>query len=239
MKYSSIPRRPNYLLDDREVDGICDVGDEGRRIIDDTGFESQSSFNHRRGRRIANILNDMFEPDHFQGKKIIELGPGHYAFALLARHLGAEVVCIERDPSFVRLGRYLGFEVVDADFFSLSASKFDKPFDGLFVKGTFNACVPRKDEELSEFVATLTKMLAEDGWGWFVTVNKANKAPDGQSVEGFIKHRVGIQKEAFRANGWSAWAMMSDEDRRQYALNYANSLYLYTRNLRISGGEAV
>lgn len=94
----------------------------------------------------------MFSHEDFRGKEILELGPGHYAFALLARSLGARVVCIENDPTFAKLGRHLGFEIYERNFFDLTEIQLSEKFDGLFVKGTFNACVAPHREFIDEFV---------------------------------------------------------------------------------------
>ncbi len=235
MTYSLIAQRPGFLIADKDVDRVCDVGRAGRKIIDETGFSSQQEYNPRRGRRIANILNDMFERTHFEGKRILELGPGHYAFALLARHLGAEVVCIERDPAFVSLGRHLGFEIIDQDFHTLSPDQFEQSFDGLFVKGTFNACNPKDESEISEFVERITNLLWPEAWAWFVTVNKTASPPEGWKMGQFVDHRVELQRQAFADHGWDVSMMMGEEARPRYALKYSNSHYLFTRNLEISG----
>lgn len=231
---SRIEERPDYLIGLDAVDAICEVGDAGRAVIASTSFASQSAYNPRRGRRVANVINDMFEPAHFAGRRIIELGPGHYAFALLARHLGADVVCVERDPAFVQLGRHLGFEVLDQDFNDLHPGQFSDSFDGLWAKGIFNACRPNHDHSLSDFVGRITALLKPDGWGWIVTVNKTRNAPAGWDSQSFIDHRVELQRQAFAAAGWEV-SLIPDTQRSHYALNYANSHYFFTKRLARTG----
>lgn len=215
------------------VDSICDVGELGRAVIQSTQFKSQSSYNFRRGRRIANILEEMLGHLDFRGMRILELGPGHYAFALLARHLGAEVVCIESDPTFVSLGRNLGFEVVQKNFFELDEVGFNQKFDGLFVKGTFNACNVADVRYINRFVEKYTALLKDDGWGWFVTVNKSKAVTPGVDLASYVAERIELQRYAFEENGWDSNLIPDDFDRARYAMNYSGSKYLFTKNLEL------
>ena len=220
------------ILNREKVLEVCDVGERGREIIESTSFKSQQSYNPRRGLRVANILCDQFNISHFEGKKIIELGPGHYAFALLAQYLGAEVICIERDPTFVKLGRYLGFQVYEMDFADIDLDKFGQPFDGLWMKGSFNACTYKNEDAISEFVNRITNLIAPDGWGWMVTVNKTTVKVD--NPEKFAQHRIEIQRQAFEAACWDI-SLIREEDRPRYALNYTGGLYYFTRKLNPPG----
>ena len=219
-------------LNQEKVLEVCDVGKQGLDIIASTSFKSQQSFNLRRGLRIANILRDQFELKHFVGQKILELGPGHYAFALLARYLGAEVVCVERDPAFAQLGRHLGFEVLEMDFADLRVKDFEQPFDGLWMKGSFNACVQKNESAIAEFVNRITELISPNGWGWMVTVNKASAALD--NAEEFAKSRIEIQRQSFEDAGWDV-SLISDEERSRYALNYTGGLYYFTRRIQPPG----
>lgn len=217
-----------------DIDLICDVGEHGRSIIESTSFKSQTSYNFRRGRRMANIINDMFTTENFKGKRILELGPGHYAFALLAKSLGAEVFCIENDPSFAKLGRHLGFEVIEKNFFDLEEIELDRNFDGLFVKGTFNACNVKQPEYIDRFVEKYTSLIKSDGWGWFVTANKSSTNASNIGNDNYVNERIELQREAFEKNGWDARTIHADFDRPRYAMNYSGSRYLFTRNLDIN-----
>ncbi|MGI0496913.1 class I SAM-dependent methyltransferase, partial [Limnospira platensis] len=154
---------------------------------------------------------------------------GHYAFALLARHLGAEVVCVERDPHFAQLGRYLGFEVLEIDFAELDREIFDKPFDGLWMKGSFNACNYKDEDAIVTFVDRLTELLCSDSWGWMITVNKASA--DIVNGEEFVTKRIEIQRCAFGNTGWDV-SWINDSTRSHYSLKYTGSLYYFTRGIK-------
>ena len=217
------------LLQISTVLDVCDVGEDGQKIIATTSFKSQQSYNPRRGLRVANILADQFELHHFSQKKIIEFGPGHYAFALLARHLGAEVVCIERDPAFAALGRYLGFQVLEGNFSDILTSREQSLlFDGLWMKGSFNSCAKKDELEIQLFVAGMTKFLSSSSWAWVTTVNKASQNIDIHP--NFVKTRIELQRDAFYSFGWDI-SLIDDVTRSRYALNYSGSLYYFTRNI--------
>ncbi len=223
------PKRANYLVHRKQVEDICFVGEEGVKILQATDFRSQTDYNPRRGARVANILNDYFEASDFRGKRILELGPGHYAFALLARHLGATVTCIEKDPQFIKLGQHLGIDVRDMDFNDLSLEALgEEPFDGVWAKGTFNSCNYGSEEEVAGFVKRITDLVKPGGWRWFTVVNKTAVA--GAEGERFLKQRMDAQYRAFLDHGWTA-TPIPEIDRPLYALKYRGSPFLFSKNL--------
>jgi hypothetical protein len=215
---------------------ICDVGEMGYKLIASSAFQSQRSYNAKRGLKVCNILCAHFDPHHFSGKRILELGPGHYAFASLARHLGAEVTCVERDPSFAELGRHLGFKVLEVAFSELDIKRFDCPFDGLWMKGSFNACTQRDETSVQHLVRNFTDLIAPEGWGWITTVNKTSRETFDSAA--FVEHRIEVQRQAFIKCGWNALPIQ-DDDRASYALNYTGSYYYFTRNLNLIHAKAL
>ena len=217
--------RPNYLLDYSTVLKICDVGKEGIEIIEDTAFTSQNYFNESRGLKVASFINDHFEKNDFTGKRILELGPGHYSFAMIARYLGAIVTCVEKDKSFIKLGRKIGFDVHDIDFNDLDLKNFESPFDGLWIKGTFNACNYKSEDSILKFSETITSLVKPDGWAFLTTVNKS--ADKNQS---FVEQRISIQKNILKKLNWECTPIKSSH-RKSYALNYSGSYYYFTKNI--------
>lgn len=222
------------ILNRETVLKICDPGIEGMKIIDSTGFSSQQAFNKRRGLRASNILIDQFTLDCFKGKRILEFGPGHYSFALLARHLGADVVCVERDPAFVALGRYLEFDIQECDFSEIRAHAPPNSFDGVWMKGSFNSCNHPSDNSIIDFVHMMTEPIREGGWGWVTTVNKLPKTDQGNDADVVLEHKINTQRDAFIDSGWDV-SMIDDETRSQYALQYSGSPYYFTRGIEIPG----
>ncbi len=112
----------------------------------------------------ARIVNDFFRAEDFAGTRIMDIGPGLYPFAIIARALGAEVVAIEFDEALADLGRRLGFEVHGDDLDMLTEGRFTG-FDGLFLKGPFNPC-RQSTTTLPEAARRLDAVVSESGWGW-------------------------------------------------------------------------
>ncbi|HBL12193.1 MAG TPA: hypothetical protein DD379_12435 [Cyanobacteria bacterium UBA11162] len=227
-----LPKRGERLISQKEAMRVCAFDEQAMEITTKSTFTTHNRYGAHRAVRAANIINDFFYEEHFQRKTILELGPGHYSFALLARHLGAEVICVERDSVHVELGRYLGFKVLDMNFEDLTIDNVGKPVDGLWMKGAFNACRNPEIESIYSFVKKMTDLIAPMGWGWCVTVNKAANR-EGEERTEFETSRIEVQRDAYAQSGWDV-SLIQAEDRKRYALTYAGSFYYFTRQLPIS-----
>lgn len=208
---------------------ICKFDETALEIIRKSTFTTHNKPGVHRAVRAANILNDFFEAEHFYGKTILEFGPGHYSFALLARELGATVICVDRDPVFVELGRHLGFHVIDKDFHDVGLEDIDTKADGLWIKGAFNAARLGNSQQVEGFVRLLTRCTTKEGWGWCVTVNrlKNQESPEGkQRLDRWIE----TQRQFFNNEGWDS-RLINENDRARYALKYSGSRYYFTKNL--------
>lgn len=225
-----MPKRGERLVTHAQTLKICNLDRRALKITKPSTFTTHNRHGPHRGLRVANIINDCFEPEHFRNKRIVELGPGHYAFALLARHLGAEVVCVDREPIFVQLGKYFGFEMLEMEIEQLSSEAIGGRAQGLWMKGAFNACRYQEDEQIVDLAQRISDLVVEDGWGWLVTANKADGivAEKGQD---FVEHRIELQRTALERLGWDA-APIVEPDRKRYGINYQNARYLFTRGLK-------
>lgn len=212
-----------------EVLRACELPADAVELVRGSSSESHTAYNRRRGMRAASAIADFFHLDHFQGRRIIELGPGHYSFSLLARHLGAHVVCVEYDPALCELGRRLGFEVHQADLDRLQPDFFPQPFDGLWLKGCLNACRLESDQRVAEVSRAITGLLRPDGWGWLVPCNKGHDRRE-PGPAAFVRRRVELQTRSLADLGWTCHDF-DLEQRKRYASAYANAPYLFTRNL--------
>lgn len=222
------PKRGERLITRAEALDACAYDEQALRIIENSSFTTHNRVGLHRHLRAANILNDFFEVEHLRDKTILELGPGHYSFAMLARHFGAKVICVERYEPHVALGRHLGFKVLDCDFRKLTPQQIDGPLDGLWMKGAFNACGFPSDEAVGAFARQITALLKPDAWGWCVTVNMYAK--DGDPTDPQLNHRIEVQRDAFAECGWE-YILIDEADRKRYAISYAGSRYYFTRNL--------
>lgn len=215
-----------------EAGKVCDLDAAAQELIVTSNSPSHTTFNDRRCVKVANIISDMFAPEHFQNRTLVEFGPGHYSFALLARHLGATVVCVEYDPALVALGEYLGFEVHNTNLDVITRDFFGRTFDGLWLKGCFNACRLPDDRAVTRLTEELTGLLTPDAWGWLVPCNKG-KAPVGEDQAAFEARRVSAQTQAFKELGWTA-NELDHATMRSYASAYRNAPHIFTRGLHVS-----
>jgi hypothetical protein len=211
-----------------EALAACEYNESALDIISESEYTTHNRVGIHRHLRAANIINDFLVSDtNLSGKRILELGPGHYSFAMIAKALGSEVVCVEKYTPHVRLGKALGFEVLEQDFEDLTSSTFSDKFDGLWIKGCFNACRFSSDEEVFGFVDTLTSLLNPQAWGWCIPRNKSSgkEADDAETQRG-----VDVQRKAFEAAGWDV-EEIAESDRKRYGLTFSGCDYYFTRNL--------
>lgn len=220
------------LITSEEAQTVCNFDAKAQEIITSSNSPSHTTFKPGRGIKAMNVINDMFKPECFENKTIVEFGPGHYSFSLLARHLGATVICVEYDPSLVALGEYLGFEVHNTNLDVIKRDFFGRQFDGLWLKGCFNACRLGDDEAVTQLAEELTGFLSEEAWGWLVPCNKG-KAPAGEDQAAFEERRTNVQTQAFQKLGWSA-SEYDLQTMKRYASAYSNAPHIFTRGLHVS-----
>lgn len=130
-----------------------------------------------------------------EGRAVVDLGPGQWDFAEVARNHGASrVVGIDSDPAVLELGRYKGFDTVDADLRRLP-DDLAGSFDGVFSRGSINAFWFPSDDEQVRLTERVAAMLRPGGWLWLAPWNRA---PDGWSD---VPGRLALQAETFRRLG--------------------------------------
>lgn len=207
---------------------ICSITDKQLEVVQTSSLASHRDYNPRRGIKVARALNQYFSCEMFDGKRIVEFGPGHYAFSLLARSLGAKVECVELDPALAELGRVLGFEVHEKSFDTVSDIGLEGKFGGIWQKGCFNACRFPEETDMEEYVEEMTALIDDNGWGWVSTCNKASGLnADG---EAFTKQRIELQQTYMKQHNWDL-RPFEEEVGSKYAIKYANSPVLFTKGL--------
>lgn len=213
------------------VDKVSNLDSVALKILEDTDFSSQAEFNPRRARKVALAMERFGLTKKVSGQKILELGPGHFGFALIARALGADVTCFEQDPAFCRLGNYLGFSMREGDFYSDLGGQSDlESYDGLWIKGTFNACRLGSGKKIADFAQRIDSCLKPEGWGLLVPVNKKGLETDAEEVRACIE----LQKHSMLSLGWEAMEI-SESARREMAFLYAGSPFIFVKNLIFDG----
>lgn len=224
------PHRGERLITQANAIEACLFDDTALKIIGESTYTTHHRFGFHRAVRASNILNDFFNPEHFQGKFIVEFGPGHYSFSLLARHLGATVVCVDLDPVFAELGEYFGFRVIQKNFHDVTLEDIGQQADGVWIKGAFNATRVANEKIVADFVETLNTILRPEGWGWVVTVNRVENQDEDPNQAEKLNYWIDVQRQAFVDRAWSAQPI-DEADRKRYALSYSGSRYYFTRGL--------
>ncbi|MBO6514337.1 MAG: sulfotransferase [Phycisphaerales bacterium] len=223
------PHRGEHIITRQQALECCNYPPEAIEIIEGSTYNpNHGHVGLHRHIRAGNIINDFFKPSDFQGKRVVEFGPGHYSFAMLARELGAEVVCVERHEEHARLGRVLGFQVIEKDFDDVTLDDLGGPVDGLWMKGAFNACRMPSDESIAALATRMTGFIKPDGWAWCVTVNMLSKEDLPEDPE--VLRCVEIQRQAFDDSGWTI-EPINEDDRKRYAMSYKGCQYYFTRSL--------
>ena len=90
-------------------------------------------------KHFEHIFKDFLEGVDFAGSVFLDLGPGQYDFAEMAKQRGAITHGIDNDSAVVELGRYKPFPVRHGELKQLKASDYDIRFDGIFCKYSINA----------------------------------------------------------------------------------------------------
>ena len=165
--------------------------------------------NPRRPRsHFENVLADFLGDELLQGKRLLDLGPGQWDFAELARERGAQSITgIDNDEAVVELGLYKGFDAVLGDLRDLDAAL--GPFDGVFCKFSINAFWAATDEDAAAYARSVAVL---GGWAWIAPWNGAPA-----SFTGDVERRLAAQTEGFASCGFEV-IQLSDEQTQRYGV---------------------
>ncbi len=222
------PKKGELLITQKKAVEVTTLDATAMKIISKSTFTTHHKHGPHRGVRASNIINDFFNIEHFQGKTLLELGPAHYSFALLARHLGAKVICVERDPIFAELGRHLGLEIIKSDIFKIGLKDIGTPVDGLWMKNV-QYRGQYEENSLTEFACNFTNLLTPQAWGLCV-IRNAFKDELPKDHQSYVNTMLERQKLAFEKCGWKA-VPIEEADRKRYALKFAGANWIFTYNL--------
>ena len=174
------------------------------------------------------VLKDHFSGHDFTGELIVDLGPGQYDFARRVRAGGGTVEHIDLDPAVVELGRYLGFEVVQADLLSFDYYQRKARYDGLFCKFSINAFWFQTADDVRGMIRAIDSMLKPAGWGWIAPWNGLPKNGwEDQDPQPFLD----AQAEAFGEYGWSGYELTDDLTNRYGITGNVQNHALFVKNL--------
>lgn len=181
------------------------------------------------------LFDDFFGEHDFKDELIMDLGPGQYDFARRVRARGGTVEHIDKDPAVVELGRYLGFEVAEANLRSFDYSQRTARYDGLFCKFSINAFWFQSVDEVRSKIRAIDSMLKSTGWGWIAPWNGLPKNGwEDQDPRPFLD----AQAEAFSECGWSGYELPDLLTRRYGITGSVQNHPLFVRNL-VTGATLV
>jgi len=188
---------------------------------------------HRRSREhFLNIYADFLEAVDFRDSWLLDMGPGQYDFGVLARERGAETLGLDHDPAVLELGAHKDFSVKEYKLQAISAVDFERPFNGLFCKFSWNAFWFHDDSARHHnAVMQLGEMLDDKGWGWVAPWNGVPKNAGLSATK--IEDVLGVQNQAFKQIGFSGFDL-GDRLARRYGVHgtVANNA-LFLRNLEL------
>jgi hypothetical protein len=212
---------------------LVDVPEEAKAIA----MQTSNRFSVMRGTRTAHLMNALLDWRLLQEKRILEIGPGQYAFAILARWLGARVVCVDSNATIAQFGRAIGFEVFEMDLSRVDVESLGERFDGLWMKGAFNPTGCSDHDRLRSVAGRLNGLIADDGWG-MIAPNGRQDAP--QKYPG-VAANVLAQRDAFVGLGWRALPISAEaRDRCALKAKYYGSVpHLFVKGEAAAGLERV
>jgi hypothetical protein len=224
---------PRFPIDPELAKLLVDVPEEAKAIA----MQTSNRFSVMRGTRTAHLMNALLDRRLLQGKRILEIGPGQYAFAILARWLGARVVCVDSNATIAKFGRAIGFEVIEMDLNRIEVGLLGERFDGLWMKGAFNPTGCSDHDRLRSVARRLNGLIADDGWG-MIAPNGRQDAP--QKYPG-VATNVLAQRGAFVGLGWRALPISAEaRDRCALKAKYYGSIpHLFVKGQAAAGLERV
>lgn len=185
---------------------------------------------NRSREHFVRIFDEFLRNVRFEGTRLLDLGPGQYDFAEMARRLGSEVYNIDKDPAVLALGRHKGLHVVEGDIKRISREQFPGPMHGIFCKFSINAFwFGDADAELQAHIDEICSMLTPDGWGWIAPWNglpKNQELSDQRAAD--ILSR---QAEGFRRHGFDGVDLTEEQSRFYGVHGLTANRALFYRNV--------
>jgi len=202
--------------------------------------QSNVAVAQRDSRDFDRIFADFFSGETaqqcFAGRTVCDIGPGQYDFARCVTEAGGTCVNIDYDPAVLELGRYLGYEVIEADLKDFDASAIDcvGRFDGLFCKFSFNALwFVDGGERHARLIRALDSMLKPGGWGWIAPWN-GRSLPELKHDDEAVHALLDVQRQTFASLGWQVHDL-TDAQAQYYGMGGAVEDHpLYLKNLDLS-----
>jgi hypothetical protein len=219
------------------------ISGEARLILEDN---FASKFHVSKIIHTINAINDLFAEVDFCTQKVYDFGPGQFAFALLARHLGANVTCLDKNWFFIKSANLLELEIKEVDYIRCDQDFIaSSSIDGLWLKGSFSPhlFVKGNFDVMEAFVEKITNWMTPKGWG-FIAPNARleaalKKISQLQDAEYGLNEAIETQRRLFESQGWIA-IPMTENFRKRYGFiskAYTSAKYAFIKNLVVPDPE--
>ncbi len=179
------------------------------------------------------IFKDFLRDDALvRDRELLDLGPGQWDFAEVARERGVRrVVGVDNDEAVLELGTYKGFDAVDGDLRDVSAETLGT-FDGVFCKFSIDAFWGVDDAETELQTARVCGLVREGGWAWIAPWNGAAQPLDPADA------RLAAQQRVFEEHGFRSFALSAELVTRYGLTGVVANHALFVHNLPIPGTVA-
>jgi hypothetical protein len=175
-------------------------------------------------------IKEFFLPDEvLQLKRVLDLGPGHYQFAELARNLGAMVTVIEHDAALAELGRHKNFNVLEGDIKNSGALLQSEKYHGVFCKFSFSAYWFTTRSAQFGFAKSVRNAIEDGGWAWLAPWNGGLRMTSENGSD-----PLEWQREAFESVGFSSVELSLAESKRFGVHGFTGNRVLFTFGLDYS-----
>jgi SAM-dependent methyltransferase len=175
------------------------------------------------------IIDDFFPGVDFRGKRVLELGPGHFEFCEEIARRGGRAEAVELDPSVIELGRRRGFRVWPGNLLHLPTLPIDGGVDGLFCKGSNNPFWFQGDEKaLRTYIETMVRLVKPTGWIWVVSCPFTRTNTSAEEFARWLE----VEAAIYRSLGFKEWVPPHRAVASYYAISFEHPrLAVFTRNL--------
>lgn len=184
----------------------------------------------RSRKHFEDIFSDFLSCVDLEKKLLLDLGPGQFDFAEIARPKGAIVHSIDNDPSVIELGEYKGLNVKLDNLKKLPKIKYDFKFDAVFCKYSINAFwFHDNDDRHREYIESINNLMNEDGFAWIAPWNGVPKKTQLSDIE--IQRVLALQADLFKEYGFTGINLTKKLTRRYGVHGITANQALFFRNL--------
>ena len=185
----------------------------------------------RSRQHFVNIFDDFFDQISFDEGPIIDLGPGHYDFGVIATERGAtDVLGFDNDEAVLELGRHKGFRTVSGKIQEVSSSTLNETFSGVFNKFALNSFWFFDNQSAQiEFVDRIAGLIKPNGWGWIAPWNGIPKKAELNDDE--ISDILQTQARRFEHHGFEAFDLTAELSARYGVTGSVANNAIFTKGL--------